>query len=198
MESAMTQSRTSGLLLLVMGVLTFLGTTNQLLPAVAFFPGLAVCVLGVIVFMKANHTALEASEAATLRRLNPEIKNQTAEAQAKRQSETDGASLNALESRDGRVAAQAVAADQVQDDELVLYEVDQTAAPAADPVDPNVLEAEDENEGGDFVVTTDVSFPLEIQQQSSLADQIAKLRRLADDGIISEDEFAVAKAKLLS
>lgn len=198
MEFAMPQSRTSGLLLLVMGVLTFMGTTNQLLPAAAFFPGLAVCVLGVIVFMKANRTALEESEAATLRRLHPEIKNQTADAHAKRQEEVDGGSLEALESRDGRVAAQAVAADQVQEDELVLYEVDQAGATAADPVDPNVLGEKDNAEGEDFVVTTDVSFPLEIQQQSSLADQLAKLRRLTDDGIISEDEFAVAKAKLLN
>ena len=185
----MNQSRSSGLLLLVVGALTFLGTTNQMLPAIAFFPGVAVCVLGLIVFMKANHVALEESEKRTLARLNPEIKSTSAELSAKRQAEVDGTTLAALDAREGRLAAQGVAADQLKDDELTLYEVDQAAAP--------VEAGEASDEKSDFVVTTDVSFPLEIQQQSSLADQIAKLRRLADDGIISEEEFAVAKAKLL-
>ncbi len=185
----MKPSRPTGLLLLVVGALTFLGTTNGLLPAIAFFPGLIICVLGLFVFMKANHVALEASEKRTLQRLNPEIKNVSAERAAQRQADVDGTTLDALDSREGRVAAQGIAADQVQTDELVLYEVDQGDAPGA------AVEIDDQE--ADFVVTTDVSFPLEIQHQSSLADQIAKLRRLADDGIISEEEFAVAKAKLL-
>ncbi len=191
----MNQSRTTGLLLLVVGALTFLGTTNQLIPAIAFFPGLVVCVLGLIVFMKANHVALEESEARTLRRLNPEIKNVTAERAAKKQAEVDGAGLDALESREGRLAAQVAATDQVQGDQLGLDEVDQAGANAAAPAN---AEASEEGKDADFVVTTDVSFPVEIQHQSSLADQLAKLRRLADDGIISEEEFAVAKAKLLN
>jgi hypothetical protein len=43
-----------------------------------------------------------------------------------------------------------------------------------------------------------VSFPLEVQEQTSLADQLDKLNRLREEGIISTEEFAVAKAKLLS
>ncbi|MBW2725156.1 MAG: SHOCT domain-containing protein, partial [Deltaproteobacteria bacterium] len=49
----------------------------------------------------------------------------------------------------------------------------------------------------DFDVSSDVSFPIEVQQQDSLADQIMKLQKLKEDGIISDEEMAVAKAKLL-
>jgi hypothetical protein len=42
-----------------------------------------------------------------------------------------------------------------------------------------------------------VSFPIEIQEQDALATQIAKLRQLQEDGIISAEEFSIAKAKLL-
>ena len=179
----MNLSRSSGLLLLVVGALTFLGTTNQMLPAVAFFPGMLVCVLGLIVFMKANHVALEASEKQTPKRLNPEIRSTSADLSAERQAEVDGASLEALSAREGRLAAQGIAADQVQNDELVLYEVDQADAAAEAGTAGSAKQA------SDFVVTTDVSFPLELQQQSSLAEQIAKLRRLPADGIISKEEF---------
>jgi hypothetical protein len=50
----------------------------------------------------------------------------------------------------------------------------------------------------DFAVSTDVSFPLEIQERRSIADQLEKLQRLRAEGFESEDEFAAAKAKLLS
>lgn len=201
----MPQSRLVGLLLIVMGVLTFLGTTNQLLPAVAFFPGLIVCALGCFIFLKANHEAMQQAERQRAERRNPVIKPRSAELNADRQAATSSASLAGLDTRDRRMAAQVASAQQVQDDELVLYEVDQGAG--GEPAVVGSLEGEDGGAAGedggeahdpDFVVTTDVSFPLEIQQQGSLADQIAKLRRLADDKIISEEEFAVAKAKLLA
>lgn len=195
----MSQSRLVGLLLIVMGALTFLGTTNQVLPAVAFFPGLVVCALGCFIFLKANHEAMEQAERERAERRNPVIKPRGGDPLADRPADTSGAALEGLGRRDGRMAAQAAAAEQVQDDELVLYEVDQGAGgePAVVGSLEGDEEAEDEQDAG-FVVTTDVSFPLEIQQQGSLADQIAKLRRLADDKIISEEEFTVAKAKLLA
>lgn len=193
----MPQTRTTGLLLLVVGALTFLGTTNRLIPAEAFFPGLVVCLLGTVVFMKANRVAMQEGETRTQERLHPALQNMSGEALANRQAKIDGAQLEGLEAREGRVTAQAASTEQVQDDELVLYEVDQGSISLDEPRDAQPANEEGKNSAG-FVVTTDVSFPLEIQDQSSLADQIAKLRRLADDGIINEDEFAIAKAKLLS
>ena len=49
----------------------------------------------------------------------------------------------------------------------------------------------------DFVVTTDVSFPVEVQQGDALADQLQKLNQLLSQGVLTEEEYAVAKAKLL-
>ena len=49
----------------------------------------------------------------------------------------------------------------------------------------------------DFVVTTDVSFPVEVQSGDALADQLRKLNELMGQGVLTEEEYAVAKAKLL-
>jgi len=68
-------------------------------------------------------------------------------------------------------------------DELVLDEVDESGNRSDD-------------EAG-FVVTTDVSFPVELQESRSLAEQLQKLQRLCEDGVITVEEFSIAKAKLL-
>jgi hypothetical protein len=47
-------SRSTGLLRMLLGAGTFAGTSAQVLPAVAFFPGPAICLLGVVVFVKAS------------------------------------------------------------------------------------------------------------------------------------------------
>jgi hypothetical protein len=54
-----------------------------------------------------------------------------------------------------------------------------------------------ENEEEDFVVGTDVSFPVEVQRGDALADQLRKLNLLLEQGVLTEEEYAVAKAKLL-
>jgi hypothetical protein len=50
---------------------------------------------------------------------------------------------------------------------------------------------------GEFVVDTDVSFPVEVQRGDALADQLGKLNKLLSQGVLTEEEYAVAKAKLL-
>jgi hypothetical protein len=50
---------------------------------------------------------------------------------------------------------------------------------------------------GDLVVTQDVSFPVEVQRGDALADQLRKLNLLLTQGILTEEEYAIAKAKLL-
>ncbi len=51
--------------------------------------------------------------------------------------------------------------------------------------------------GEKFEISEDVSFLIEVQQSNSLAEQIQQLQRLCDDGIITQEELSVAKAKLL-
>jgi hypothetical protein len=109
---------------------------------------------------------------------------------AAQQERTDGQLLASLETREmGVAAARRAEAPQIDAEEIVLYEVDQ-----AD-------EAESDGEDSDFrdlVVSTDVSFPLAIQEQGSIADQLEKLRKLHEGGIINDEELSIAKAKLLS
>ena len=80
-----------------------------------------------------------------------------------------------------RPPAEAATAPQARPDELVLHELD----------------AAEDGDGGEFAVTTDVSFPLEVQEHDSLADQLQKLGKLHEQGVITAEELAVAKAKLL-
>jgi hypothetical protein len=186
-------SRTTGMALIALGMMALAGTTNQLLPAMTFFPAFLVCSIGAFVFMKANRVAMADSEAQTLKRLNPELKNKTADRFADAQAQASATALESVARSDGRspvVATQST--PQVERDELVLYEVDGQAAPGAEAQDSSAPESDG------FVVTHDVSFPLEVQEQNSLAEQLEKLKHLLEEEIISEDEFAVAKAKLLS
>lgn len=50
----------------------------------------------------------------------------------------------------------------------------------------------------DCVVASDVSFPVEIQSGDALADQLRKLNQLLRQGVLTTEEYAVAKTKLLS
>lgn len=50
---------------------------------------------------------------------------------------------------------------------------------------------------GELEATSDVSFPLELQRGEALADPLRKLNPLRVQGILTEEEFAIAKARLL-
>ena len=66
-----------------------------------------------------------------------------------------------------------------------------STTPASDAI-------EIDDQDGDFEVATDVSFPVEVQTGDALADQLKKLNQLMAQGVLTEEEYAVAKAKLLS
>jgi len=184
-------SRTRGLLLIATGALVFVGTNTDVLPAEAFFPALAVCALGILSFVKANRLATEVEEARIRRALSPEMRNPTADAYAARQASADGRALASVGEREGRSAPPVASgaarpAPELAPDELLLDEISLSdAAPVADA-------------SADFGVSTDVSFPVELQESRSLAEQIERLQRLREEGVITADEFAVAKAKLLA
>lgn len=185
----MKEPRKVGLALIFLGVLIMLGNTTETLPPEAFFAGLILYPIGGFLFFKGSREAINKAEIRAARITAPRLRNESAEQQAARQR----ANIEAHGSVDSQVygkAAQAVAqpaqqSQTGQSPELNLYEVD---------VDSGVQE----NAADDFKVVTDVSFPLEVQEQDSLADQIMKLHQLRESGIISEEEMTIAKAKLLS
>jgi len=173
----------SGLVLMGLSIACFVGTTTEMLPPVTFFPALAVFALGAIKFMKANSVELQKAERRTERRVNPTIReNQHAHAHAERLAAKRGGSLNALNGNDevDPETAARMASGQMPSD----------SAPGGDAID--IGDADD-----DFVVTTDVSFPVEVQKGDALADQLNKLNTLMAQGVLTEEEYAVAKAKLL-
>ncbi len=181
-----TASRVHGLVLMGTGALVFLGTNAQLLPAEAFFPAVAVCLLGVVVFMKGNRRATRVADQRLRRALDPGIRNETTERFASRQADVDGRTLASITERGARKPVsqkptRPVA--QLDHDEIVLSDLDGSGKPSG-------------QESG-FVVTTDVSFPVELQESRSLAEQLQKLQRLLEDGVITLEEFSIAKAKLL-
>jgi len=179
----MSDRRISGLVLMGLSIACFLGTTTEALPPATFFPALAVFALGAIKFMKANSLELQKAERRTERRVNPTIReNRHAHAHAERLAAKRGGSLNALNPNDDvdPETAARMAPGQMPSERALI----------GDAID--IGDADD-----DLVVATDVSFPVEVQSGDALADQLSKLNTLMAQGVLTEEEYAVAKAKLL-
>ena len=179
----MSDPRMTGLSLMGLAIAAFLGSTSELLPAVTFFPALVLFAIGAVKFMKTNSVAMAEAEKKVERRVNPTIRqNVHAQAQAERLAAKRGGTLNSL-SEDGLDAERAARLA--------------SGASAAEAVHTNDAIDFDGGDEDDLVVTTDVSFPVEVQQGDALADQLKKLNTLMAQGVLTEEEYAVAKAKLL-
>jgi len=177
----MKQPKTVGLALILLGTLVLLGNTTEALPAEAFFAGLFLYPIGGVLFFQGSRASIQQAETRAANIRAPQLKNATAEAYAERQRrniERTGSDESQLRSLQQGQKATPPAPFEALEIDLDL--------------DP---ELDDEEE---FAVTTDVSFPIEVQEQDSLAEQLMKLQKLRDGGVISEEELAIAKAKLLS
>jgi Short C-terminal domain len=187
--------RAMGLLWMGIAVAAFLGTTSETLPAAVFFPALLLFGFGAFQFMKSNSEALAEADRRTQEMLRPVIREDHAAANAaERRAMRRGEALNALNGqgdvarvRPGRTAVRAAAAGALAAD----------AAPTSTERDAIELDLEVEAEDPTLVITTDVSFPLEVQRGDALADQLRKLNHLLTQGVLTEAEYAIAKAKLL-
>lgn len=176
----MSDSRMTGVVLMGLATAAFVGTNRGMLPAATFFPALLFFGIGAVKFMRSNSEALAKAEKRVERRANPRIRqNRHVQAQAERAAERRGATLNSLSETDEDAEQAARAASGQMD-----------SRPGAAPIE---IDGQDTN----FVVTTDVSFPVEVQSGDALADQLSKLNRLMAKGVLTEEEYAVAKAKLL-
>jgi hypothetical protein len=151
----------------------------DVLPAEAFWVGLISYPIGGYLFFMGSREAIQKAERRTSSALRPRISNEAGEAYAEQQVQRLAQAPPSIQER---VRAHAAQIEQVVEDEIVLYEVD----------DDEAMGSEDS-----FRISSDVSFPLEIQEQTSLAEQLDKLNRLREEGVINAQEFAAAKAKLL-
>ncbi len=164
--------------LMAVSIAAFLGTTSDQLPPMTFFPALVLFAAGALKFLRTNHVVLEKAEKQTQRVLNPVLpENQQVRGHAERQAARRGSTLNHCGEED--VNASPTWPTNQQD-----YSPGEK------------IELDDQED--DFVVATDVSFPIEVQSGDALADQLSKLNQLLEQGVLTAEEYAVAKTKLLS
>jgi hypothetical protein len=176
----MKNPRFTGLLLLLAGVLVLMGNTMDVLPPEAFWAGLLTYPIGGYLFFMGSREAIERIETRTARALNPQLKNAPGDSFARLQA---------------RSSVHPHAPELAGSEEPSSGIGDSPRRPApSEPLALHDLQEEDT----DFKAESDVSFPVEIQERQSLADQLEKLTKLQQQGIISAEEYAVAKAKLLS
>ncbi|MFO0688877.1 MAG: SHOCT domain-containing protein [Myxococcota bacterium] len=181
--------RSTGLILMGLAVAAFLGSTSEMLPPATFFPALALFAIGGVKFFQSSRAALVAADRETQARLHPTIReNRSALAEAERRAQRRGAALSSLNAESAGTARAAARPGVVGPAKRV---------PARE-ADPNLAEIEllDVQEE-ELQITPDVSFPIELQRGDALADQLRKLNQLLTQGILTEEEYAIAKAKLL-
>ncbi|HIG68785.1 MAG TPA: hypothetical protein EYG46_20410 [Myxococcales bacterium] len=179
----MNEPRKLGLALILLGVIVLRGNTTEALPPEGFFAGLFLYPVGGDLFFKGSRQAINRTEVrvATLRA--PKLKNESAERFAQQQRST----LDAHGSVEARIRKRKQKAPDANRDSKFSRSSDERL----------LLDADSFKDEEDSSVSSYVSFALEVQEHDSLADQIMKLQKLGEDGIISDDEIAVAKSKRL-
>ena len=166
-----------------------LGNTMEVLPPVSFIAGLALYPIGGYLFFMGSRQAINQAESRAARIIKPRIKNESAE----RIADSQAHNIDAHGSVDEQVRG-------LRKQEHEIATLGGESLRAASPAEPGLVldfEEEEPRESG-FNISNDVSFPIEVQTSDSLADQIMKLQKLQQNGIITAEEMAVAKAKLLS
>jgi hypothetical protein len=158
----MSRPRTTGLLLLLTGVLVLMGNTMDVLPPEAFWAGLMTYPIGGYLFFVGSRQAPTKFEPRHAKPRQP-LGN------APVRPEQPAPESRIVESL--RRPPQTLSIGEPKPDTLALYEID---GPESDEDAPPVGE-----------------------QQGGIADQLEKLSKLAQQGTISAEEYAAAKAKLL-
>ena len=172
----MSDPRILGLTLMAISVAAFLGSTSEALPAETFFPAMLLFAIGAFKFLRANHEALSKAEKPAQSAVRPALRAK----------------------RDARGLANRRAASKA----LGIASSSAVATPHQDGsgFDSNVhaIELDVPASVGPLDIRTDVSFPIEIQESDALADQLGKLNQLLKQSVLTEEEYAIAKAKLLA
>jgi hypothetical protein len=196
----MKEPRKIGLALIFLGVVILLGNTTEALPPEAFFAGLLLYPIGGYLFFTGSREAIQQAEARAARIRAPRLKNETAEKFADKQKtniEANGSVDSQVLVGVGSAAMPTRPTQPIKDDITNQLHSQSGSTPAASGAGTGSPPSENNAGDGEFKVSTDVSFPIEVQQQDSIAEQIMKLQKLKEDGIITDDEMSIAKAKLL-
>lgn len=193
----MKNPRFTGLLLLLTGVLVLMGNTLDVLPPAAFWAGLLTYPIGGYLFFMGSREALERVEKRATRAMSSRVSSDPGQAFAKLQERSQPP--HSARPKAGESDPQPVEPESRIVESLRAKPAAKEAGPAeqdspvaAEPLALHDLQEEDTGSE----TAPDASFPVEVQEPQSLADQIQKLDKLQRQGVISAEEYAVAKAKL--
>ena len=178
----MSDPRILGLTLMAVAIVAFLGSTSEALPPETFFPAMALFAIGAFKFLRSNHEAMAKAEQRAKNAVSPKIReNRLARALADKQAAAKAIGLPPS------TRVEPMASSDTSDEMATEM-----------ATDVNAIELDDASGNEEELnVTTDVSFPVEVQTGDALADQLGKLNRLLEQGVLTEEEYAIAKTKLL-
>jgi hypothetical protein len=186
------------LVLLLVGGLSHGGYISEHLGTPFFFVGMGCFVVALALFISGGSRAAEPAPSQPIPLAEPEPPPslpapQTAHREPFRDRTDRVVEIDPGSADGGESEAEAIQLTEVhdlqaiEDTELETEEVDLT-------------ETDDDEEKGDpdFQVTSDISLPVELQNELSLSDQLDRLKRLFDSGGLTEEEYHRAKSKLLA
>lgn len=173
-SSEASSNRNKGLLLMLAGMALCIGISTHTLPYELFWGAAVLLPLGAVMFFRASREQINVAERRAQRAVTARLSN-TADSFAERQ-QGNKVGLGTPEYERKLNQERAAASGTTLDDSLTIN---------------------DEDEELELDLSTDVSFPLEIQENDKLAARLAELKQLLDQGVIDEHEFKIAKSRLL-
>jgi len=181
----MNNPRFTGLLLLLTGVLVLMGNTLDALPPQAFWAGLLTYPIGGYLFFMGSRQSMGRFSPGA----SPAPRSERVEAPPRRAPVAPA------------VQPPVEPVEEPSAGSRIVESLRRPApAPAPDsaprPARPEPLAFPDLDENGDFD-QPEAGRRVEVQQRPNVADELDKLAKLQRQGIISAEEYAVAKAKLL-
>ena len=173
----MSNPRRTGLMFLLAGILILLGNTLNLLPPQAFWVGMLTYPIGGVLFFRGSRDAIELAEIRTARAVNPILANQPGTELADQQAQMVVNPHDPRVIRPSDILAQAAEIKTLlappAAPEIVLGESDVVTEAAPESADPPA------------------------KAREAVAAKLEDLERLQREGVISAEELAVGKAKLL-
>jgi hypothetical protein len=185
------------LLMLLVGGLSHGGYITEVLGAPFFFVGMGCFVVALLLFISGGSRAAKSASPQPIPAAEPDpppplpmlrsTHREPVRDRTERVVEIDPGPM------DGGSGKEEMQLTEVND----LQAIDGTEL-ETEEIDLSEPEDSDEKDDPDFQVSSDISLPVELQNELSLSDQLDRLKRLFDSGGLTEEEYHRAKSKLLA
>jgi hypothetical protein len=196
-QSAMRNRRILSLVLLLVGGLSHGGYISETLGAPFFFVGMGCFVMALVLFISSGSRAEATASPEPVPVAEPELPPPPP-SRVTYQEPIRPHSERVVEIDPGPIDRDGPAKGEIELTEVNDLQAIEGAELETEEVD--LGEGDDFEEKGDpdFQVTSDISLPVELQNELSLSDQLDRLKRLFDSGGLTEEEYHRAKSKLLA